>query len=68
MDIDNLDWSLICCVIRARYKPLSAVAREVNSDWQVLNRLARGAPETKQPKFSVGVKLLDIYYDVTETG
>lgn len=61
MTIGNLDWSLICCTIRARYKNLSDVAKEVGSDWQHLNRLARG--DVEQPKFLVGVKLLDIYYD-----
>ena len=61
MNLDNLDWSMICCQIRNKHKSLSTVAKEVGSDWQHLNRLARG--EVEQPKFLVGIKLLDIYHD-----
>ena len=56
-----INWQKVCLNIRGRYKNLSDVAKEVGSDWQHLNRLARG--EVKEPKFSVGVKLLDIHYD-----
>ena len=54
-----IDWSLICLSIRRHYKPLATVAKEVGSDWRHLNRLARG--ETKEPKYSVALKLLDLY-------
>ena len=56
-----IDWQRTCLLIRKHYKPLSAVAREVGSDWRVLNRLARG--ETLQPRFDVGVRLLDVAHD-----
>lgn len=55
----NIDWKEICNGIRANYKNLSDVAKEVGSGWQHLNRLARG--ETQQPKHSVGVKLLALH-------
>lgn len=56
----KIDWQAITNNLRS-YKPLSRVAKEVGSDWRHINRLARG--EVSQPKFSVGVKLLDLHYD-----
>ena len=55
------NWQIICLQIRSKYKPLSQVAKEVGSDWRHLNRLARG--DVKEPKFMVGVRLLDIHHD-----
>lgn len=55
----NYDWQTITLMIRAHYRNLSDLAKEIGSDWQHLNRLARGG--TKEPKFSVGMNLLDIY-------
>jgi hypothetical protein len=57
-----IDWQDITNNIRHHYKPLSTVAKEVGSDWRHLNRLARG--EVNQPRFDVGVRLLDLHYDV----
>lgn len=56
-----IDWSMVTNNIRHHYKSLSIVGKEVGSDEKHLNRLARG--EVKQPKFDVGVKLLDLHYD-----
>jgi hypothetical protein len=56
-----IDWSLLVIKLRRHYKPVSTFAKEVGSDWQHLNRIARG--ETAEPKFSVGMKLLDLAYD-----
>ena len=56
-----IDWQRVALNLR-RYKPLSQVAKEVGSDWQHLNRLARG--EVAQPRFDTGVRLLDLHYDV----
>jgi hypothetical protein len=55
------DWQLICVQLKNKYKSLASVAREIGSDERHLNRLARG--EVKEPKFLVGVKLLDLHYD-----
>ena len=55
-----IDWQQVTLNLRSHYKPLAAVAPEVGSDWRVLNRLARG--ETLEPKFSVGIRLLDLHY------
>lgn len=57
-----IDWQTVTIALRTHYKPLSAVAKLVGSDWQHLNRLARG--EVSQPRFDTGVKLLDLAYDV----
>lgn len=56
-----IDWQRVCLNLRSRYKPLSYVAKEVGSGWQHLNRLARG--ETQQPRFDVGMRLLDLHRD-----
>lgn len=56
-----IDWCVVCNNLRSRYKPLSTVAKEVGSDERHLNRLARR--EVQQPKFEVGVRLLDLHLD-----
>ena len=56
-----IDWQAVTLSLRRYYKPLAQVAKEVGSDWQHLNRLARG--EVTEPKFSIGVALLDLAYD-----
>lgn len=55
------NWSIICLQLRRDYKNLCAIGKEVGSDWQHLNRLARG--DVKEPKFMVGIRLLDLHYD-----
>ena len=55
-----IDWMTICLDLRS-YRPLSQVAKEIGSDWQHLNRLARG--EVQQPRFETGVKLLDLHHE-----
>lgn len=55
-----IDWQMLCLKLR-KVKPLARVAKDIGSDWQHLNRLARG--ETKDPRFNTGIKLLDYYYD-----
>lgn len=57
----DIDWQKVCLNLRRSYRPLSRVAKEVGSDWRHLNRLARG--EVMQPKFNVGVRLLDLHLD-----
>lgn len=58
--IDNINWMVVTNNIRAKYKPLAQVAPEVGSCWRHLGRLARG--EVKQPRFDVGIRLLDVHY------
>lgn len=53
------NWQQITLSLRAKYKGLTAIGKEVDSDWQHLNRLARG--EVNEPKHSVGEKLLKLY-------
>jgi hypothetical protein len=59
--MNDIDWQKVTLNIRSKYKNLCAVGKEVGSDWAHLNRLARG--EVEQPKFSVGIRLLDLHYD-----
>lgn len=61
MNNPMVNWSAVCLHLRSRYKPLSEVAKEVGSDWRHLNRLARG--EVQQPRFDVGMRLLDLHLD-----
>lgn len=56
-----IDWQKVCLNLRTHYKPLSAVANEVNSDYQHISRLSRG--DTIETGFSVGVRLLDLHHD-----
>lgn len=56
-----IDWQRICLNLQAKYKPLAKVATEIGADAATLRRLARG--ETKEPKFSTGLRLLDLHYD-----
>ena len=57
-----IDWQMVCLKLQNHYKPLGAVAKETGSNWQHINRLARG--ETQQPRFNTGMALLDLAYDV----
>jgi hypothetical protein len=56
-----IDWQRLLLNLRKRYKPLAQVADEIDCDEQTLCRLARG--ETKEPRWSVGIKLLDLHLD-----
>ena len=56
-----IDWSLILNQLRSSRGSLERVAREVNACPVHLRRLSRD--EVHQPKFDVGVNLLDMYYD-----
>ena len=57
-----IDWMMVTNNLRRNYKNLTAISREIGgTDWAHLNRLARG--EVKEPKFGVGMKLLDLHYD-----
>lgn len=56
-----IDWQRLLLNLRSSYKPLAKVADEVGADEGTLRRLARG--DTKEPKFSVGLRLLDLHYD-----
>ena len=55
-----VDWQMLTLKLRS-HKPLSQVAKDIECNYQHLNRLARG--ETDDPRFNTGVRLLDYYYD-----
>ena len=56
-----IDWQKVILDLQNQYKPISVFCEEVNTDWRVLGKLARG--EIKEPKFSVGIKLLDLHLE-----
>ncbi|MFT6496278.1 MAG: hypothetical protein ACJA2A_002064 [Cycloclasticus pugetii] len=51
-----------CALNLRRVMPLSLVAKKVNMDADTLRRLSRG--ETKEPKFTAGVLLLDLHWQL----
>lgn len=55
-----IDWQRVCLNLRAGGS-LESTARKVGTDGRVLQRLARG--ETSQPRFDVGIALLDMHLD-----
>lgn len=54
-----IDWQHVCLQLRRNYKSLHAIAREIDSCGRHLTRLARG--EVQQPRFDVGMKLVELY-------
>lgn len=62
VNVLEIDWYRVMINLRARYGPISRVAKEVGASEQHLGRLARG--EVGEPKYSIGIKLLDIHFDV----
>ncbi len=54
-----IDWQHVCLQLRRKYKSLHAIAREIDSCGRHLTRLARG--EVQQPRFDVGMKLVELY-------
>ena len=56
-----IDWALVLLRLQNRHASIYKLAAEVNSCPVHLGRVARG--EVNEPKFMVGVKLLDLHYD-----
>ncbi len=56
-----INWPLLISLLRKHGRSTSGVARELELHWQHLDRLGRG--EVKEPRFSVGVDLLDLALD-----
>jgi hypothetical protein len=56
-----IDWQVVLLQLRRHYGPLERVAKEVGADGRTLQRIARG--ETAEPRFTVGLLLLDLHYD-----
>lgn len=54
-----IDWMMLVNNLRANYKSISVIARELESTEKHLNRIARG--EVKEPRFNTGLKLLDMH-------
>jgi transcriptional regulator with XRE-family HTH domain len=57
-----IDWSKVTNNLRQRRVSLAKIARETGADPVTLQRLARG--EIHEPRFSVGIRLLDLHKDV----
>ncbi len=58
----QINWQRICLQLRAKYKPLAVIAKEVGSCERHMNRLARG--DVSEPRYTVGVKLLALHESV----
>jgi len=56
-----IDWKMVALNIRQSGVSLSRAADLIGCDEQTINRLSRG--DTKEPKFSIGVKILDLHFD-----
>jgi len=56
-----IDWPMIILRIRSKEGNLETLARSINSCPVHLRRISRN--EVKEPKFSIGVKLLDLHSD-----
>jgi len=56
-----INWQAVCTNLR-EHIPLGKLGENIGSDGQHLNRLASGA--VSQPKFLVGVHLLDAHVDL----
>ena len=59
MNINKPNWQQITLDLRRDYKALSTIGKEIGSDWQHMNRLARC--EVKEPKYSIGIKLIELH-------
>lgn len=58
----GVDWQRVTINLRSHYGPLSRVSRITGAGETHLQRLARG--EVNEPKFMVGIRLLDLHFDV----
>ena len=56
-----IDWQLLVVALRTHYKPVTVISRELSINYQHLEKIATG--DVKEPKFSSGVRLLDLAYD-----
>ena len=54
-----IDWAIIIIRIRSKAGSLETLARSINTCPVHLRRVSRN--EVKEPKYSVGVKLLDLH-------
>lgn len=58
----GIDWQQIALNLRQSGRPLTWVAKQIGCDEATINRLARG--DVLEPRFSVGIQLLDLHYDL----
>ena len=56
-----INWPIVLTRLRKSRGSIAKIAREVNACPAALNKIARA--EVAEPKFSTGVRLLDIHYD-----
>lgn len=58
----SIDWNLLVIKLKQK-KSLCQAARELGIDQNVLHRYSSGV-NTTEPKFSLGLKLLNYYHDL----
>ena len=61
---DFIDWSKVVLSLRSHGLSAAAVSRKVNADKKTIARLANG--DVAEPKFSAGVALINLHYDVCQ--
>jgi hypothetical protein len=57
-----IDWQQVILNIRSTGISMIKIARLVDSSGPTIGKLSRGYQQ--EPKFSTGIKLLDLHYDV----
>jgi hypothetical protein len=56
-----IDWQQVTLNLRAHYKPLKQISRDLGLPSTTLQNYADGG--AVEPKFSIGTKLLDLHCD-----
>lgn len=54
-----IDWKMLVLNLRAHYKPMAQIAKEIGVNQSVIQHIARG--ECEDPKFSLGLILLNMH-------
>lgn len=57
-----VDWALLILLIKKHGATVERITEETGVGWKQQGRLARG--EVHEPRFSAGVRLIDLAYDV----
>lgn len=56
-----VDWMQVTLNLKTHYKPLYAIAKELNFGYDTIKELYTG--RSSNPRFNLAVRLLDLHYD-----
>jgi hypothetical protein len=59
-----IDWQQVTLNLQSNYAPITAIAREIGATRGQLAKINAGV--TQAPAFHIGIKLLDLHYDVMQ--